>query len=237
MSEITDLQNIRVPSCVGLIIDGNRRYARENNISPERAHYVGYERLKEFVTWAKDIGVKTLIVYTFSTENWSRSKEEVDVLMDLIRMTLTTELDQLVQKNVRLRIIGDVKRFPDDIQEMIVKAEEKTASGTEGTLALALSYGGRAEIFSAVQKFAALSKEEQERLTEKEFSKLLWTHDLQDPEIIIRTGGNQRLSNFLPWQSTYSELYFTPTMWPAFTKEEFLEILKAYSAVVQNNGK
>ena len=219
MSEITDLQNIRVPSCVGLIIDGNRRYARENNISPERAHYVGYERLKEFVTWAKDIGVKTLIVYTFSTENWSRSKEEVDVLMDLIRMTLTTELDQLVQKNVRLRIIGDVKRFPDDIQEMIVKAEEKTASGTEGTLALALSYGGRAEIFSAVQKFAALSKEE------------------QDPEIIIRTGGNQRLSNFLPWQSTYSELYFTPTMWPAFTKEEFLEILKAYSAVVQNNGK
>jgi len=236
MTDIRDT-SLRVPACLGLIVDGNRRYAREHNIPQVQAHYVGLERLKEFVRWAKDIGVKTLIVYTFSTENWSRSKEEVDTLLDLIRRTLTTDLEEIVQKHVRLRVIGDIFRFPLDIQEKIKEAEKKTADGTEGTLVLALSYGGRPEILSAAQKFAALSETERQTMTEEGFSKLLWTHDIPDPEIIIRTGGNKRLSNFLPWQSTYSELFFVDTMWPAFTKEELLKILKEYANVVQNNGR
>ncbi len=238
MTEVSDFDSsLRVPACIGLIIDGNRRYAREKNIAPERAHYVGYEKLKEFVRWAKDAGVKTLIVYTFSTENWQRPQEEVNILLDLIRMTLTTELKELVQKNVRLRVIGDTARFPADIQNMISAAEQKTAGGTEGTLVLALSYGGRSEILAAAQKLAELPADERKNITEEEFSRFLWTHDISDPEIIIRTGGHKRLSNFLPWQSTYSEFFFTDTQWPAFTKKEFEEILREYTTVVQNNGK
>lgn len=224
----------QTPECVGMIMDGNRRWAKENNLSSIEGHRNGYERLKEVVEWMKEVEIPNLIVYAFSTENWNRAKEEVSYLMDLLKKVLTEQIEEFNDKGVRLIFAGDLKRFPEELQKLMRNAVEKTKDNTEHTLVLCVSYGGRTEIVHTVNDLLMSGKES---INEEEFSKSLWTKDVPDPDIVIRTGGEKRLSGFLAWQSIYSELFFTDTHWPAFSKEEFLEILKKFSSRERRKGK
>ncbi|MCR4330311.1 MAG: polyprenyl diphosphate synthase, partial [Patescibacteria group bacterium] len=212
-------QEKNIPKCIGIIMDGNRRWARKRGLPVYEGHRAGYKKLKELLTWAREAGVKTVVAYAFSTENWNRSKLEVGFLLKLLRNVLVDEVEDIKKEKVRVRFIGDLSRFPKDIEEGIRKLEKETMVYKENTLVLAVSYGGRPEIVAAVKKIAQeKTKEEIGKMTEKEFSKYLWTKDIPDPDLIVRTGGEKRLSNFLPWQSVYSEFYFTPTLWPAFLR-------------------
>lgn len=230
-------QEKNIPKCIGIIMDGNRRWARKRGLSVHEGHRAGYKKLKELLTWAKESGVKTVVAYAFSTENWNRSKLEVGFLLKLLRNVLVDEVEDIKKEKVRVRFIGDLSRFPKDIEEGIRKLEEETIVHKENTLILAISYGGRAEIVSAVKKISQeKTKEEIGKMTEKEFSKYLWTKDMPDPDLIVRTGGEKRLSNFLPWQSVYSEFYFTPTLWPAFLRREFDKILAEFAKRERRRG-
>lgn len=208
---------------LGIIMDGNRRWARERGLSSLDGHRAGYEKLKEVVGWAQEANIKHLIVYGFSTENWNRPREEVEYLLALLREALAEESSRAKKENGRLRIVGDRSRFPDDIRQAMERAEAETSSG-EYTLYLALSYGGRAEILDAVNRLIARGAP----VSEAEFSDSLWTAGMPDPDLIIRTSGEQRLSGFVPWQGVYSELCFVPSYWPAFSREEFEASLDAY---------
>ncbi len=221
------------PTCVGIIMDGNRRFAKERGIPQLEGHRQGYLKMKETLRWAADVGIQYVVIYAFSTENWKRPKEEVVYLMDLLRYVLINEVSVLKKEKVRIRCIGDRAHLDEDLQGLMQEAEKETASCTGPTLILALSYGGRAEIVSAVNRAIAAGKP----VDEQAFDNLLWTNGVPDPDIIIRTGGEKRLSGFLPWQGVYSELFFTDTKWPAFSKEEFFGILNEFSGRKRNFGK
>lgn len=217
---------------VGIIMDGNRRWAKERGVPSIEGHRAGYEKLKEVAQWAREADIRHVIVYAFSTENWNRTDTEVTYLMELLRSVLTTEVEDMKREGVRLRFVGERERFPNDIQELMVRAEKETEQGTY-TLALALSYGGRAEILSAVNRLI----QEGNIVTEEEFSRALWTHDIPDPDIVVRTSGEQRLSGFLPWQGVYSELFFIDANWPDFSREDFDHIIAEYAARERRHGK
>jgi undecaprenyl diphosphate synthase len=207
-------------------MDGNRRWAKERGLPPLEGHRAGYERLKEVLDWCKEFGIRDITVFAFSTENWNRKQEEVSYLLELFRVVMRDQLATAIRDGVRLVFPGDRTKFPEDIQQMIAEAEEKTEMFSERKFAIALSYGGRAEILDAIHR---IPKEDIATITEEEFSALLWSKDVADPDLIIRTSGEIRLSGFLTWKSVYSELAFTPTLWPAFTKEEFSLILEDYA--------
>jgi len=216
--------------CVGIIMDGNRRWAKKNGLPVYEGHKAGYKKLKNFVLWSKEQGAHTTIAYGFSTENWKRTKKEVGLLLGLFSYVLRYEIKNLKKEKIRLKIIGKIEQFPKKLQEEIKKAEEETKKIKEHTLVLALSYGGREEIVSAIKKIVVeKSKKQLQKLNEKIFSQYLWTKEIPYPDLIIRAGGEQRLSNFLLWQCAYSELYFTKTLWPAFSKKEFIEILNDFT--------
>jgi undecaprenyl diphosphate synthase len=219
---------------IGIIMDGNRRFARERKLPLLEGHRAGKEKLKEVMRWAKDAGVPNLIVYAFSNENWSRAREEVDYLMEIIRLMFKHELNDFKKEKVRLRFVGERERFSKDIQEILNNVENETKDFSDFTLWVALSYGGRQEIMSTVNKILAAGGE---KITEGDFSKNLFTADMPDPDIIIRTSGEKRLSGFLPWQSVYAELFFIDTLWPALTKKEFLGILDEYDTRQRRFGK
>ncbi len=212
-------------------MDGNRRWAREQGLSSLEGHKAGYEKLKEVLGWAKDAGVHTVIAYAFSTENWKRSKEEVDHILSLFSYFLTNDSHTI--EHARIRFIGDRSRFPADMQKEMSNVELRTAAQRPQTIAIALSYGGREEIVQAAQQ---LIEQGIRTVSERDFANALYTHDIADPDMIIRTGGEQRLSNFLPWQSTYSELFFSKTAWPAFGKNEFERMLQEYGERTRNFG-
>ena len=226
--------NNNIPRCIGIIMDGNRRWAKAAGLPTLEGHRRGYNKLREVTDWCKDAGVKNLIVYAFSTENWNRTKEEVGYLMGLFREMIGKVTEDAVRDNTRLIFLGDRSRFDADMVRAIADAERETRACTSFTFGIALSYGGRAEIVDAIHRIppAKLAT-----ITEEEFSALLWTKELSDPDLIIRTSGEERLSGFLPWQSVYSELFFTETLWPAFSKAEFLLILDAYAARTRRLGK
>ena len=222
-------------NCVGIIMDGNRRWAKEQGLPGVGGHAAGLTKVKEMVRCAFSQGVETVILYAFSTENWNRSKEEVGYLMNLFEGALMRELAELSKENVRVRFIGDLTHLSEKLRTSIKKVEEETAHpDAQKTLVLAISYGGRAEILSAVNK---LLNEGKKDVREDELNRALWTSDIPEPDLIIRTGGEKRLSNFLTWQSVYSELFFTDTKWPAFTKEEFADILREFSTRERRRGK
>lgn len=223
-----------MPKCIGMIMDGNRRWAKSEGLTSLEGHTHGYEKVKEVADWMKEAGVPNLILYAFSTENWNRSEKEVSYLMDLFRKMLTKEVDEFYKKGVKLLCAGERERLPKDLKQMIRDAEEKTKNNTQHTLVLCISYGGRAEILNATNQFL---KEGKESVTEDEFSNALWTNSVPDPDIIIRTSGEQRLSGFLAWQSVYSELFFIDTHWPAFSKEEFFQILDEFAERERRHGK
>lgn len=232
VSPMTDTLKI-VPHTIGIIMDGNRRWAKERGLPTLEGHRAGYEKLKDVCRWAREAGVRELIVYAFSTENWNRTQEEVSYLMDLLEHALREMTDEAKREHMRLIVLGDRARLSPALCAAIADAEGSTKHGAF-RFGVALSYGGRTEIIDAIHRIAP---ERLGAITEEEFSTLLWTRDFQDPDLILRTSGEQRVSNFLPWQSVYSELVFTPTYWPAFEKAEFDAILAEYAARDRRKGK
>ena len=214
-----------IPAAIGVIMDGNRRWAKKNNLPTLEGHRAGYDKLRDVAVWCKESGIRNLVVYAFSTENWNRSVEEVGYLMNLFRMMIAKFVNEAKANDTKIIFLGERSRFAPDILDAIVNAEESTKACASFTFGIALSYGGRAEILDAIHR---IPEGQRASISETEFSELLWTKDIPDPDLIIRTSGEERLSNFLPWQSVYSELFFTPTLWPDFTREEFDRILDEY---------
>ncbi|MES2931759.1 MAG: polyprenyl diphosphate synthase [Patescibacteria group bacterium] len=219
---------------IGIIMDGNRRWAKERGLETLEGHKAGAEKIFEIVRWAHEAEVQEVILYAFSTENWNRAEEEVGYLMRLAGKLFTEQLPRFKESGAKLRFIGDLSRASERIQSMIKKAEEETKDGAKGTLVFAFSYGGRPEILAAINE---LLKEGKESVGEEEFSGTLWSAGLLDPDLILRTGGERRLSNFLPWQSVYSELFFTDTKWPDLSREEFDAVLAEYHERERRHGK
>ena len=227
------MQNNPVSS-IGFIMDGNRRWATEQGLDKTEGHKHGREKLFEVAEWCRDLGIKSLVVYAFSTENWQRTDREVETLLGLIESLGDPKyLKRLKNEGARVVFAGQKDRFSKPIQKVIGHIEKETADG-DLDLYVCLSYGGRAEIVAAANAAARAGESE---LTEESFEKYLWTAGLCDPQIIVRTGGSKRLSNFLLWKAAYSEIYFTPTKWPAIGREEIEEIIADYrDNVLVNKG-
>ncbi len=205
---------------LAVIMDGNRRWAKSKGLPTLEGHRRGYNKMKDVGQWCLDRGIKFLTVYAFSTENWNRSKKEVDYLMKLLEEGLTKELPFFQKKDIKLRIIGRRRELSKRLKSVIDKAERATAKNKRGVLNIAINYGGRLEIVEAIKKISQ-KKISPGRITEQMVSKNTWTAGQPDPDLVIRTSGEKRLSGFLTWQSVYSELYFCSCHWPAFTKKEF----------------
>jgi undecaprenyl diphosphate synthase len=235
-------EEIKITKCVGIIMDGNRRWAKERNLYKLEGHRAGYNKIKEAVDWCIEEKIPNLILYAFSIENWQRSQEEVSYLMDLMKLVVDKdkELPTFKEKGVRVSYIGDMSLVSEDIKILIQKAEEETRELKNLHLVIAFSYGGRREILNAVKEVVKeKSTKEIENLKEEELEKYLWTKKINvpDPDIIIRTSGEMRLSNFLTWQSIYSELFFPKTYWPDFSYKDFKKILVEFSLRQRRLGK
>ncbi len=216
------------PNHIGFILDGNRRWARQNGLTTFTGHKKGYENFKTIADYCFDIGIKTVSAYVFSTENWNRSEREVGYLMKLLKRALVEQLKELGSKNIRIKVLGLKTKLDPEIKKLINNAEKQTTKNTKGTINLCLNYGGRVEIVEAVKKIVK-EKIPANKISEKVIAKHLWTTDQPDPDIVIRTSGEMRLSGFLPWQSVYSEFYFPKKMWPEFGKNDLNKILADYS--------
>lgn len=224
-----------LPKHVAMIMDGNRRWARGKKLPLFFGHRAGFNHIEPLVRHAKSLGITHLTFWAFSTENWNREKKEVDALMNLFRKMFSGSLvAKLKKNNVRVKTLGDISAFPNDIEKDIQEVVEDTKNNTAITVNFALNYGGRAEILRAVKKIIT---EKPKEVTEEIFSGYLYTTGQPDPDLIIRTGGEQRLSGYLPWQSTYSELYFTNTFWPDFDEKKFNEALIDYISRQRRFGK
>lgn len=221
-------------TCVGIILDGNRRWAKRRGLPQLVGHREGL--LKTYKTIAKHVqkrGIKHFAVYMFSTENWNRSEEEVSYLMDLFREAGKNQMQELLDEDIRVRFVGQRERFAPDLQKMMSEIETDSAGKNGMTAWICLSYGGRAEITEAAHALAARGEE----ITETSLRAAMWSAEMPDPDIIIRTSGEKRLSGFLLWQSAYSELFFTDTLWPDFSPEEFDTILAEFATRERRNGK
>lgn len=225
--------NIRIPQHLGIILDGNRRWAKEKGLPSLEGHRRGLEVAQSAIKWAKNKGVKTLTLFIFSTENWKRTENEVSYLMMLAKKAITDNLNELHREGVRVRIIGQKERLPKFLQEAIADAEGLTKDNEKMTLNFALSYGGRAEIVDAMKKIVE-KKIPPDEITEDIISQNLWTSDV---DLIIRTGKEQRISNFLIWQAAYSELYFFGKYWPEFTEKDLDDAIADYSRRERRQGK
>ncbi len=216
-----------LPLHVGVIMDGNGRWAEQRKLPRVEGHRVGAERAKEIIETAAGTGIKYLTLYTFSTENWQRPVSEVSMLMKLLELYLKKELADLKRQNIVYRAIGDIARLPENIQALISETEKQTAVNTGMTLITALSYSGRNEIIRAVRKMLDEGSGPGE-ITEESFSDYLDTAGLPPPDLIVRTSGERRLSNFMLWQSAYSELYFSDILWPDFDGAAFIRAIRDY---------
>lgn len=224
---------MNIPQHIAIIMDGNGRWARQRGKERSEGHIAGMNSLRDTVRNAAEAGVKYLTVYAFSTENWGRPQAEVDALMELICKGVEMESEELAKVGIRVRTIGDRSRFSDKVKASLEKIEQMTQAGENMTFVLALNYSSRSEMTTAVQNIAkrvAAGEIKAEEIDEKMISESLYTSFMPDPDLIIRTSGECRLSNFLMWQASYSEFYFTPTLWPDFDKAELEKALEAYSA-------
>ncbi len=212
---------------VAIIMDGNGRWAKNRGLDRSEGHKKGARAAEAILEACAELKIPYLTLYTFSSENWRRPEQEVEDLMNLLRYYLEEELDRIHSHQVRIRIIGDRQKLPKDIREGMNDAEKMTASNKGLNLQLALSYGGRQEIMEAAKWWAA-SQTAGETPDEKEFAQFLYTKDIPDPDLLIRTGGDQRISNFLLWQLAYTELYFSETLWPDFTPEHLREAIQEF---------
>ena len=216
----------KLPKHIAIIMDGNGRWAEKNGYDRVFGHYQGVESVREITEAAAEIGIKYLTLYTFSTENWNRPKTEVDALMALFVETIEKEIVTLNKNNISLNAIGDIKSMPEVNYNKLKEAIDRTSHNNRMTLTLALSYSSRNEIVEAVREIIETKKHSNaSEITEEIFSSYLNTANLPDPELLIRTSGELRISNFLLWQIAYAELYFTEKLWPEFKKEEFFEAI------------
>jgi len=223
-----------VPQHLGIIIDGNRRWARERGLPVFEGHYQGLEKVKKIIVWAKNRRIKVLTLFVFSTENWKRPKSEVNYLMKLIRQALNKKnIQSLHQEGVKIQVIGQREKLAKSLQKAIKEVEELTKNSKEMVINFALSYGGRAEIVEAIKNIIE-KKIPPKKITEETLKENLWTSDV---DLIIRTGREQRLSNFLLWQAAYSEFYFCPKYWPDFTEKDLDEALKEYGRRQRRFGR
>ncbi|WP_456431924.1 isoprenyl transferase [Thermosulfuriphilus sp.] len=221
----------KIPEHVAIIMDGNGRWAQRRGLPRIAGHREGLESVRAIVREARQIGIKVLTLYAFSKENWKRPRREVAALMGLLRFYLKRELPELKKQSIKLMAIGEVELLPPKAYRALQEAMEETAQGRGMILNLALSYGGRSEIALAARRIAKACLEgkiQPEDVDESLFASYLYTAQLPDPDLIIRTSGEMRLSNFLLYQSAYSELYITPVLWPEFREKEFLEALEEY---------
>ena len=221
----------KIPRHVAIIMDGNGRWAQKRSLDRVAGHYQGAEAVRNIVRTARELGISFLTLFAFSSENWSRPQEEVDALMILLRNYLLSEAQEMRQNGIRFLAIGDFNRLSEGILDTLRQTMELTAGCTGMTLALALSYGGRDDILHAVRRMMANCRDgtlSAEELNEDLFSKYLWTRGLPDPDLLIRTSGEMRISNFFLWQLAYTELYVTPKLWPDFGREDLIEALLSY---------
>ena len=236
---MTKENRMRVPNHIAIILDGNGRWAKKRGMPRSYGHVKGCENLEDICEVAKELGVKYLTVYAFSTENWKRSKEEVDGLMKLFRNYLKKCIKISQKNNMRVKVIGDVSAFDPDIQESIAKLENFSKDFTELHFQIALNYGSRDEITRAVNRMLEDQKagKLETPVEEETISNYLDTAGIPDPDLMIRTSGEQRLSNYLMWQHAYSEFYFTDVPWPKFDKAELVKALEAYTIRDRRYGK
>lgn len=222
-----------IPQHIAIIMDGNGRWARMRGKERSEGHIAGMNALRETVRNAAQAGVKHLTVYAFSTENWGRPQAEVDALMELICKGVEMETPELAKVGIKVRVIGDKSRFSDKVKASLAKIEQMTAAGEAMTFVLALNYSSRSEITAAVRSLAqrvAQGELKSEEIDEQMISSALYTSFMPDPDLIIRTSGECRLSNFLMWQASYSEFYFTSTLWPDFDKAELERAFEAFAS-------
>ncbi|CDA17545.1 isoprenyl transferase [Acetobacter sp. CAG:267] len=225
---------------IAIIMDGNGRWAKKRGMPRTFGHKKGAENVVKITRAMKESGVKYLTLYAFSTENWQRSKDEVDALMQLLNEYLDKELKEIMDNNVRIVFIGERYMLSDSIQAKMTFLEKESEKNTDLTLCIALSYGSRQEILFAVKKIAAKVKEgsmDISQITQDVFSEELYTKEIPDPDVLIRTSGEQRISNYLLWQSAYTELFFTNTLWPDFGKDELWDIINKFNQRERRYGK
>lgn len=223
---------LAVPRHIAVIMDGNGRWAKQRGLPRVEGHIAGAERVREVLRYAREFGVEYMTLYAFSTENWKRSREEVDALMDLLSRFIDGYLDEMKQNNVRLLVSGRIDGLPERAANDLKRAMAETASLTGHTLILALNYGGRSEIADAAKKIAEevrYGRLDPVKIDEQLFSRYLYLPDVPDPDLMIRTSGEFRLSNFLLWELSYAEFYVTDTYWPDFDREEFRKAIESYS--------
>lgn len=221
-------RNKSIPQHVGIIMDGNRRWARARGLPIIAGHRKGYDQAVKIAEYAFDRGIKYLTLFTFSTENWKRSAYEVSFLMNLLLRMIETEAMRLHKKGVRIKFIGSRRRLSTKVLSAMERAQKLTHANTKGTLLVALNYGGRSEILEAVQSLVS-EHAAARKITEQSLRKHMATAAVPDPDLIIRTSGEQRLSGFLLWEAAYSELYFTSVLWPAFGIRDFDKALAEYA--------
>ena len=222
----------KLPEHVAIIMDGNGRWAKKHRLSVSKGHRQGTETLREIIRHTDDLGIKVLSLYAFSTENWNRSEEEVGALMQLILDFFASEIDELDAKNVRILILGEKGRLPEKQREVLKDAEQRTEKNTGLRLNIAVNYGGRAELVKAVQEIAVLAKNgavRPEEIGEQTISDHLYTRGQPDVDLLIRTSGEKRLSNFLLYQNAYAEFVFPETLWPDFTVHDYDLALEAFA--------
>lgn len=217
----------RIPEHVAIIMDGNGRWAEMRGLPRIEGHKRGSERVREVIAAAMEVGVNTLTLYAFSMENWQRPNDEISTLMKLLEIYLRKEFHELIKRGIMFRTIGETWRLPENIQDLLRDISEKSSGNNRMKLVLALSYGGRNEIIRAVRKVVSAKADPQD-ITDGYFESFLDTSGISAPDLIIRSGGEKRISNFLLWQAAYAELYFAETLWPDFTKEEFFLALHDY---------
>ncbi|MHA1627222.1 MAG: polyprenyl diphosphate synthase [Candidatus Asgardarchaeia archaeon] len=230
------------PTHIGVILDGNRRYGQMKGLPPFKSHEVGAKKVEEFIHWVWDLGIKVVTLYTFSMENFRRSKEEVEEIMNLAKEYFyrITKDERIHKYKVRVRAIGRIDLLPKDVREAIRAAEESTKGYNNYFLNIAIGYGGRAEIVDAVRRIAKDIKKgliEPDDIGDKVIEKYLYTSGLPDPDLIIRTSGEERLSGFLLWQSAYSELFFCEVYWPEFRKIDLWRAIRTYQRRKRRFGK
>ncbi|MFH0892888.1 MAG: isoprenyl transferase [Bacteroidota bacterium] len=228
MARIEDVDRKRLPKHVAIIMDGNGRWAQKQGQARIYGHNNGVESVRQVTEAATELGVEYITLYAFSTENWNRPKEEVDALMNLLVKTIHGEIDTLNKNNIRLLTIGNTDKLPEECRQELMDVIQKTSSNSRLNLVLALSYSSHEEIVNAVRNIASEcinGNLKPDEISDRLFSDYLYTRGIPDPELLIRTSGEQRISNFLLWQTAYAELYFSPVLWPDYRKEDFYDAL------------
>lgn len=230
----TEIDKTKIPNHIAFIVDGNGRWANKRGLPRTVGHKYGVEAVKNTIFNSYDLGIKVISFFTFSTENWKRPKEEIDAIFNILREYLNENLDEYIGKGIKIITCGDISKLPKDIFEAILNAKEKTKNCDKMIVNMAINYGGRDDIITAVNKIIS---EKVNKVDEKSFANYLYTNQISDPDFIIRTSGEYRISNFMLYQGAYSELYFTKTYWPDFDKNELIIAIKDFQGRNRRFGK